>query len=286
MPVHTDYRETIVVDADHPILTWKANRDKLRPSWFAADVQQRYPGGLPKIGSEHSEDAFTWNVFRTLQLHNRIQRLTNIFSSAANVDRLYFWGHDADLQSQKIDPQIQDTLNQMEPWGKDGVKQQTEPDVILRGKYHIVMVECKLGKPGEEIRAWQRNRPSMRAQYATFMKYLGLKLFTDSFDYKHDGIRFYQLFRNYLLGAALALTWNTEFSLLTIVNRLNNNLEGRSHQEEFDSFRRLLVDPSNAFLITWQQVWNALRKERNLERLYESMRKHPLLGLANCAAVD
>lgn len=280
VPVHTDYRESIIVDADHPILAWKANRDKLRPSWFPANVRKDYPRGLPKIGSQHSEDALTWNVFRTLQLHDRIQSLTNIFTSGLDICKMYFWGHDADLRCQKIDPEIQDMLNHMEPWGKDGVRQQTESDVILRGKCHIVMVECKLGKLGEEVRAWQRSRRGMRPQYTTFVENLGLKLFADSFDYEHDGNHFYQIFRNYLLGAALALRWNTHFSLLAIVNGLNSNLEGRSHQDEFDSFRSILADPSNTFLITWQQIGNALPREGNLSHLHEFMAKHPLLAFS------
>ena len=66
VPVHTDYAENIIVDSAHPILVWKANKDRLRPDWFTRDVQERFPGGLPKLGSVHSEDALTWNIFRTL----------------------------------------------------------------------------------------------------------------------------------------------------------------------------------------------------------------------------
>ena len=134
VPVYTDYKENIIVEPEHSILAWKANKDRLRHS------------GLPKLCSVHSEDALTWNVFRTLQLKNRIQCLTNIFAPGIDPYQIWFWGHDASKQSEKIDREIRDILNQMEPWGKDGVKQQTESDVILRGKRQIVMVECKLGK--------------------------------------------------------------------------------------------------------------------------------------------
>ncbi len=161
--------------------------------------------------------------------------------------KIWFWGHDAALQTQEIDSEIQQTLNLMEPWGKNGVKQQTEPDVILRGKSHIVMVECKLGKPDEKIKAWQRGGQGMRHENIAFMDSLRLKLFADSFDYKRHGNHFYQLFRNYLLGAAPASRWKAKFSLLAIVNELNSN------QDEFNYFRSLLVDSSNTHLLTWQQ---------------------------------
>jgi len=265
VPVYTDYKENIIVEPEHSILAWKANKDRLRHS------------GLPKLCSVHSEDALTWNVFRTLQIKNRIQCLTNIFAPGIDPYQIWFWGHDASKQSEKIDREIQDILNQMEPWGKDGLKQQTEPDVILRGKRQIVMVECKLGKTRQEVKAWRRSSTGMRREYAVFMKEQGFKLFNDSFDYERDGNRFYQLFRNYVLGAALASKWNTGFSLLVIVNALNSNFEGRSHQDEFDSFRAVLADPSNAFLITWQQIFNALPKQEDLLPLRNYMAGHPLL---------
>ena len=280
VPVYTDYRENITVDSNNPILTWKANKDRLRPSWFPLDVQKDFPGGLPKLGSMHSEDALTWNVFRTLQLKSRIQYLTEIFNPGLDIYKIWFWGHDADQESPKIDAEIQDILNQMEPWGEGGVKQQTEPDVILRGKRHVVMVECKLGEPNKKVKAWQRSSTGMRREYAAFIEERKFKLFADSFNYERDGNRFYQLFRNYLLGAAIASRWDTEFSLLAIVNALNSNREGRSHQDEFSSFRSVLAEPSNTFIITWQQIWGALPKEENLSTLRNYMARHPLLGLS------
>ena len=280
VPVYTDYRENITVDSNNPILTWKANKDRLRPSWFPLDVQKDFPGGLPKLGSMHSEDALTWNVFRTLQLRNIIQYLTEIFNPGLDIYKIWFWGHDADQESPKIDAEIQDILNQMEPWGEGGVKQQTEPDVILRGKRHVVMVECKLGEPNKKVKAWQRSSTGMRREYAAFIEERRFKLFADSFNYERDGNRFYQLFRNYLLGAAIASRWDTEFSLLAVVNALNSNREGRSHQDEFSSFRSVLAEPSNTFIITWQQIWGALPKEGNLSTLRKYVARHPLLGLS------
>jgi len=270
-------RENIIIEPNHPILIWKANKDKLRPDWFPLDVQKKFPGGLPKLGSIHSEDALTWNIFRTLQINNKLQSLTDIFAPELDIYKIWFWGHDANLQSENIDPEIQGLLDQMEPWGKDSVKQQTETDVILLGKHQLIMVECKLGKPGQEIKAWQRSSKGMRPEYAIFMEEQGFKLFANSFNYARDGNRFYQLFRNYVLGAALASKWKIHFSLLAIVNALNSNLEMRSHQEELNSFRSVLVDPSNTFLITWQQIWNALSKEENLLPLRNCMMNDTLL---------
>ena len=271
--IYEDYRENIICDADHPILKWKANKKK-----------ERLPDGSPYIASEHSEDALSWNLFRSLQLTGKLSLVMDTLPIQVDVQELYFWQHAVSRQSQDTDPEIQDVLNEMEPWGWNGRRQQTETDVILRGRHQIVVVECKLGKPDAMVRAWSRSgstsRP-MRSNYLSFMEKLGVKLFNKSFDLEGDGRRFYQLFRNYLLGAALCQKWDTEFSLVTIVNSLNSNLDGKSHEEEFGYFQSKLVQPSNAFLITWQQIWGKLGEEAGLEALQKWLVNHCLLGLSS-----
>jgi hypothetical protein len=279
VPVYSDYRENIVVDPSHPILAWKANKERFSPMLFPLHVRALYPEGLPRIGSRHSEDALSWNLFRSLQLAGKLPLVTDFIALGSDFDIVYFWARDSGQWSDKVDPDIQECLNKMEPWGKDGTKQQTETDIILRGKHHLIMVECKLGKPGETVRAWCRSRPGMRSQYKDFVKELDVDLFSVSFDFEKDGNRLYQLFRNYLLGAALSLKWGIDFSLLAIVNSLNTNLEGRNHAEEFGCFQSLLRDPSNVFLITWQIIWNRLRYEAGLDALQDWLLNYPLLKL-------
>jgi len=279
VPVYTDYRENIIVDSGHPILAWKANKERFSPTLFPSHIRALYPDGLPRIGSRHSEDALSWNLFRSLQLAGKLILVTDFITPGLDFAIVYLWARDASQWRDKVDPDIQECLNKMEPWGKDGIKQQTETDVILRGKHHLIMVECKLGKPSEMVRAWCRSKPGMRSQYKDFVKELDVNLFSDSFDFEKDGNRFYQLFRNYLLGAALSRKWGIDFSLLAIVNSLNTNLDGRNHAKEFGCFRSLLRDPSNVSLITWQVIWNRLRLETGLDALQEWLLNHPLLQL-------
>ena len=282
--VYTNYRDNMIVDADHPILKWKANKknERLRPSWFPVWVRSKFPDGFPYIASEQSEDTLSWNLFRSLQLAGKLRFLTDRLGIHSNVEKVYFWQHDADRRTEEIDSEIQGILNEMEPWGRNGRRQQTETDIILRGAHHIVMVESKLGKLDEVVKAWGRggspNRP-MRSDYPKFMKKLGVKLFRDSFTFEQDGRRFYQLFRNYLLGAVLSNRWDTKFSLLAIVNGLNSNLKGRSHEEEFQTFQCLLEEPGNTFLMTWQQLWRILPDEPELSQLRQWLQGHPLLCL-------
>jgi len=59
--VATDFRARIIIEPDSPILAFKANRNR-----YTRQIQPSYKG-LPYLGSQDSEDALTWNVFRSLQ---------------------------------------------------------------------------------------------------------------------------------------------------------------------------------------------------------------------------
>ena len=72
VPVHTDYKENIVVDPDNRVLAWKASKDRFPPGQFGPEIEKAFPEGLPRIGSQHSEDALSWNLFRSLQLAGKL----------------------------------------------------------------------------------------------------------------------------------------------------------------------------------------------------------------------
>lgn len=279
--VYTDYRENIIVDADHPILAWKARKrnERLRALWFPVAVQSGFPEGFPYLASENSEDVLSWNIFRSLQMADKMCLLSNVLGMPGDVEEVYFWQHAVSRRTEEPAPEIQATLDEMEPWGQGGARQQTETDVIVRGRRHFVMVESKLGKPGQAVRAWSRSSAGMRPQYQRFMNALGISLFKDDFDYAGDGNRFYQLFRNYVLGAALSIRWNAQFSLVAIVNALNANVGGSPHGQEFGRFQSLLRLSSNTSLRSWQEIWEEVRTEPALEALQSWLVGHNLLGL-------
>ena len=277
VPVWEDYRRNIMVDAENPILGWKAEKDKYSPTLFPPKVQQRFPHGIPRIGSLHSEDALSWNLFRSLHQAAKLHLVADFLSPGMEVSMLYLWGHSVEESSAGIDPTVQQTLNEIEPWGRDGRRQQTETDVMLRGPGDLVMIECKLGVPGKPVKAWTRSRPGMRRDYLKFLNRFGVRFFNDSFDFESDGNRFYQLFRNYLFGAALSHRWKIKFWLLAIVNSKNTNLDGLPHETEFRRFCSKLVDPSNAVIITWQQIIGAVKEEPELGKLHSYLASHPLL---------
>ena len=278
--VYDDYRENIVVCQDHPVLRWKAEKERFPPQFFAPDVGFQFPKGLSRVASCNSEDALSWNVFRSIEKACKLDMVTGLLGLPVVLETASFWNR---RDGPSIPHDIQTVLNCMEPWGSNGRLQQTETDVMLRGTDHLVLVESKLGKPGANIKAWIRsgqNRP-MRQNYRQFIEILGnrgVRLFNDSFDFERDGRRFYQLFRNYLFGAGLALKWNVSFSLVALVNSMNQNLNGKSHGDELLAFKAKLTKPSNVYLISWQDLREAIASEPSLASLYLYLSRHALLN--------
>jgi hypothetical protein len=106
VPVYTDYCENIIVDSGHPILAWKANKERFSPRLFTSHIRALYPDGLPRIGSRHSEDALSWNLFHSLQLAGKLLLITDFIALGLDCDIVYFWARDACQWSDKVDPDI------------------------------------------------------------------------------------------------------------------------------------------------------------------------------------
>jgi hypothetical protein len=99
-----------------------------------------------RLGHENSEDALTWNVFRSLQeageLPAVIRELTGI--DAAGEPALYLWGRQVELCGTSAWPALADARQAIEPCGG----QQLAPDCCLHlpGQAWI-FVEAKFGSP-------------------------------------------------------------------------------------------------------------------------------------------
>lgn len=240
--VYDDWRDNIVVDADAPPPVWKAGHDI-----FGSNTSVR---DRPYLASENSEDALTWNLFRTLE---RIG-LLHVVSRALGLEdefRVLYWYRFWDAAEPL--PEIKAALDRVEPWGRIGGRYQTETDVILKGQRYLVMVECKLGKPGAHVRAWQRQ--SSNRIPPTYKEPLRA-LLADMQDWEATMRRFYQLLRHLILADELCRSggWPLEPHLLAIVNELNVNRGGVPHATEFEHFQRCLrLAPERTHLLTWQE---------------------------------
>jgi hypothetical protein len=241
--VYDDWQDNIVVDPNAPPLVWKARRDIFGAS--------RGVPGRPYLASENSEDALSWNLFRTLEKAGRLDVIARALGLEDNFQVLY-WHRPWDAADAL--PEIKEARDRVEPWGKIGGRFQTETDIILKGQHYLVMVESKLGKPGAHIRPWERTSGSpVRATYEGPLR----ALLADMSNWQETMRRFYQLLRHLVLANELCRpeVWGLEPHLLAIVNKLNIHADLHTHAKEFDEFRQHVRLPAErAHLLTWQEL--------------------------------
>jgi len=153
--VASDFRARMIVEPDSPILAFKANRDR-----YTQQMQPSYEG-LPHLGSQASEDALTWNVFRSLQ---QCQKL-DIFCDELEIGEprgMLLWT--LATETNAVNVELQYTVGTLIR-KFDGILagQVTEPDVIILGDRGVAVIECKLSernKPPSHL--WEGSIDSVR----------------------------------------------------------------------------------------------------------------------------
>lgn len=240
--VYIDYKDNIIIDKDSKVLETKA--DKKREEYSRGRVK-----GLKRFGSENSEDAKTWNLFRTLELKNRINEYYEKLGIKDKTQKVLFWGMDSNTAV--FDKELKSVLDEIEPpnlW-----VQQTEPDVIIIGGETVIFNESKIGAEGNTIDAW--NRKNTFEDKHELYKGNAKRYFIDSFidQFQVEGRRYYQLLRNHIIGKRFADRLGKDFYLVALVSDKNKAKSGLSHKEELDKFISFLKDPTHCHLLTWSQ---------------------------------
>jgi hypothetical protein len=255
--VYDDWRDNIIVDADAPPLVWKAGRDRFGGY---TDAQ-----GRSRLASENSEAALCWNLFRSLEKAGRLDIVTRALGLDDEFQVLY-WYHPWD--SPEPLPEIRQALQRVEP--RKGY--QTEVNIMLKGRRCLVLVETNLGKPGAQLRNWERTgNLSIPASYEAPLK----ALLVNQSNLEETMRRFYTLLRCLVLANELSRpeVWGLEPHLLAIVNDLNRHASRRSHAEEFAEFRRCLRWPGRqSHLLTWQTL--LARAEASFEPAVRPLLNH------------
>jgi hypothetical protein len=242
--VFSKYQDNISIDKDNPILRKKAEYP--REKYTRGKVK-----GISRLGSENSEDARSWNLFRTLQLQSDMQKYYGLIRVQDNLQNVLFWCMDP--QTGEFDGVLKSILDEIEPpllWRV----QQTEPDVIVIGQKTVVFNECKLGKPGANIDAW--NRKGLFTGKHELYKRGALSFFRQPFidNFEAEARRFYQLMRNYIIGEHFANRLGKAFHLVAIASAQNKARSGLPHEEEFNRFRSYLFDSSRCHFLMWEQL--------------------------------
>ena len=242
--VFSKYQDNIRIDKDNPVLKKKAEYS--REKYAKGKVK-----GLSRLGSENSEDAKSWNLFRALQLHSDMQKYYGLIGVQDNLHNVLFWG--LDPHTGEFDGVLKSIRDEIEPSHLWKV-QQTEPDVIVIGRKTLVFNECKLGKPWAIIDAWNRKGPftGKHKLYKSRAESFFRELFIKNFE--AEARRFYQLMRNYIIGEHFANRLGKAFHLVAIASAENKARSGLPHEEEFNKFRSYLFDSSRCHFLTWEQL--------------------------------
>jgi hypothetical protein len=119
-----------------------------------------------RLGNENSEDALSFNVFRSLQEAGRLAEAARVLTGL-ELDRepeLIVWGHRLDEATVHPAAELKTALNDLE--GTSG--QQTEPDVILRiPGWGWIFVEAKLASPTSTYKGRRHKLATWKERYAT-----------------------------------------------------------------------------------------------------------------------
>ena len=174
---------------------------------------------------------------------------------------LLFWG--LNPETAELDGVFKSILDEIEPPHLWKV-QQTEPDVIVIGQTTVVFNECKLGKPGTNIDAWNRKEPFTERHelYKRNAQPFFKQVFIENFE--TEARRFYQLMRNYIIGEHFASRLSKVFHLTAIASAQNKASSGLPHEEEFNKFCSYLFDSSRCHFLTWDS-WSALGSDLNID---------------------
>lgn len=241
-----DYRENLIVDADNPILAFKALRDR-----YTGESQPF--AGQPYLAAPWGEDALTWNVFRWLQVHDHADVIGRCLDMET-PDTLLFWG--VDLQSPgEHQFELGELIRKV-----DGVRrgQVTEPDLVLIGPETVHFVECKLGRAGKALyEPWSGKGAKRFGDYVSHLASAGIGLFKPALAQSEAG-RFYQLIRNAFYAVMLARSLNRQFAVVTALLNADNADDNHKYptpREQLTNLADLVnSDICQIRCLTWQEI--------------------------------
>jgi len=272
--VVADYRQRIFVDADSPLLAFKANRDR-----YTNLPSQKSHAGKPYLGSWNSEDALTWNVFRSLQKAGQLGILTNRLR-IGDPQALLFWtlAPEPDAASAELQYVTGSIIRSF-----DGILrgQITEPDVVILATSGIALIECKLSEPGKSpSHLWEGELDSIRKRLPIYRSELPDLL--SSIVRDEDVASVYQLVRLAFYAYKLGIAFGVEPVLVSLSNAKNWSVEVRKlhtcPSELWYQFCNSVLGKSRPRCesMFWQDLRAAL-KDGPLDALSAYLMNHPCL---------
>jgi hypothetical protein len=251
-----------------------AYADALRNLIVAADLFERRVMGHPfkfeshRFGLEKSEDALTWNVFRSLQEAGRLRRITQWITGddSGCEPFLYLWG-------------LCSTEDDFEPWellikarerfeSKLPVKRPlTEPDIaiFLPGRY-LILIEAKFtsGNTAYE-RGPRRDASSLTLDELCEIYYDPESRLLNYQEATASRRIFYQLWRNMVFAEWMAREDHPQTKAFHV------NLVRQGQDEEIAQEFSRLIKPNYADRfrqVTWEDLYRQTKDRPELQRLH------------------
>lgn len=202
-------------------------------------VEQRW-------GYENSEDALTWNVFRTFekagQLAELVNCLTEGYVQTTEAVEVILWGNHNDG--------LWKPLEQARKHFEQDKRIPTEPDVVLLGGSGAVFVEAKFGSPNKgiegDIKSYEKE-----GFYKRYFKTASLA-----------SVPYSQLVRHFLFVAYVAEQLGIrQFMLINLVRRRSQRAVGNSSR---DFGRNHLKDPRQFLQTTWEDIYDTFLRSKDL----------------------
>jgi hypothetical protein len=155
-----------------------------------------------RLAHERSEDMLTWNVFSFLEDRELLGRFFEMLGrDARDAIAVFYWGCN-DRQDFPLDLRALLKAPPFEEWPQS----LSEPDLIAVGRHDVVFVEAKFGSANECKPADHRVDKYVNATP---------KCFTDLAKVRKAG--YYELTRNWAIGAAVARALGRDFTLVNLV---------------------------------------------------------------------
>lgn len=189
---YADARRNLIVDAD-----LAAKRVIGHP--FKYETRFEY---------ENSEDALTWNVFRSLQRRGRLYEVARLITGRELDDepRLYLWGLSLSDDSFAPWPLLIQARERFES-RLPVVRPLTEPDIALHlpGRY-LILIEAKFTSPNSTYADGPRKNPTSLTKTELIDIYQDRQLdFFDIVRARSAALVHYQLWRNFIFAGWMAL---------------------------------------------------------------------------------
>lgn len=200
-----------------------------------------------RIARDNSEDAVTWNVFRSLQKARQLPGLLTALSrSPCNECEVMYWGY-SELEDGVWSP-LQQARREFEVRPRSG----SEPDIIVQCDNALFFIEAKLASGNDTL---LRSKDSaVREKYVTGGKMWYSRVFRSDFNTVAIVEKKYELLRFWLLGSWIADSLGLDFYLVNLV--LSEREKGieqifRPHIRENEHWRFLRA--------TWEDIYHFIQ---------------------------